>query len=173
MIASTFTDQAGILFMNYILPFIYQYILPFIPLIIALIILRIFLTRSSLKVDIFEFSILGIFFVVMGLFELILSYYIILPYYMWYNKTNLFAYYLSLILGSVLLFLGVIFLVFEGLNRAGKIYKFQEKGSYLDNEWLKYQYHDLGLTIQEIANDQNVTMMKIRDALEKGNIIDK
>ncbi|MFX1490589.1 MAG: hypothetical protein ACFFBI_15665, partial [Promethearchaeota archaeon] len=139
-----------------------RYILPFMPLIIALIVLTFFLTRGSLKVDILEFSILGIIFMVMGLMELILSVYLILPYYLWYQITNLFAYYSSLIVGSILLILGFSFIVFEGLNRAGIISKVQEKGGYLDVKWLKHQYHDLGLSIQEIANDQNVTMMKIR-----------
>ncbi|MBA7684150.1 hypothetical protein ES703_92540 [subsurface metagenome] len=33
--------------------------------------------------------------------------------------------------------------------------------------WLKHQYYDLGKTMQDIANDQNVSMMTIRKLLER------
>jgi len=43
----------------------------------------------------------------------------------------------------------------------------EEKNDYMNLDWLKHQYYDLGRTIQDIANDQNVSMITISKWLEK------
>lgn len=150
--------------------FIYQYeifflpFLPFVPLIIGFIAMGIFFPRDSLREKMFNIILLGVFLGFMGLAEFgVQALYIRLGI----HKD------LCLITGCILLFVGGSFILIPALYRAWLIYKVQEKENYLDVEWLKHQYHDLGRSIQEIADDQNVSMMKIREALEKGNILDK
>lgn len=41
------------------------------------------------------------------------------------------------------------------------------KEDYKNLDWLRYQYHDLGKSIQDIAHDQGVSMITIKEWLEK------
>ena len=57
-------------------------------------------------------------------------------------------------------------------SKAGYTYegipeKVEEKDDYKDIDWLKYQYYDLGKTIQDIADDQGVSMITIRKWIDK------
>jgi len=48
----------------------------------------------------------------------------------------------------------------------------EEKRDYLNLTWLKHYYYDLGMSLQNIANDQGVSMMTIKkwvDKIEKPN----
>jgi hypothetical protein len=51
-----------------------------------------------------------------------------------------------------------------------KVEKVEEKDDFKNPDWLKHQYYDLGNSIQNIADDQGVSMMTIRkwiDEIEK------
>ena len=43
----------------------------------------------------------------------------------------------------------------------------KKKQDYKDLSWLKYQYYDLGKSIQDIADDQNVSIIEINKWLDK------
>ena len=43
----------------------------------------------------------------------------------------------------------------------------ERKDDYKNLEWLKYQYYDLGRSIQDIADDQGESMVLIRKWLDK------
>ena len=49
----------------------------------------------------------------------------------------------------------------------GKYYRMEEKKDYMRPSWLTHQYYELGISIQDIANDQNVSMITIRKWLDK------
>ena len=52
-----------------------------------------------------------------------------------------------------------------------KVEKVEEKDKFKNLDWLKHQYYDLGKSIQNIADDQGVSMITIRkwiDKIEKG-----
>ena len=45
--------------------------------------------------------------------------------------------------------------------------KEKEKKDFNNPTWLKHQYYDLGRSIQDIANDQHVSMMTIKKWVDK------
>jgi hypothetical protein len=45
--------------------------------------------------------------------------------------------------------------------------KVKEKEDYKNRVWLKHHYHKLGWSIQDIANDQGVSMMTVKKWVEK------
>ena len=45
----------------------------------------------------------------------------------------------------------------------------ERKYEYYDLSWLENQYYNLGKTLQDIADDQNVSMIEIRKYLDKVN----
>ena len=45
--------------------------------------------------------------------------------------------------------------------------KVEEKDDYKNLDWLRYQYYEIGKSIQDIANDQGVSMITIRKWLDK------
>ena len=77
----------------------------------------------------------------------------------------------SNLVGTILLVSGLI-LIIIGIcwSLRDRIYTTKKswlKEDYKDVEWLKSQYYGLGQSIQDIADDQNVNMMKIVDVVEK------
>ncbi|MFX1419955.1 MAG: hypothetical protein ACFE9N_13635 [Promethearchaeota archaeon] len=42
-----------------------------------------------------------------------------------------------------------------------------EKQDYMNEVWLKHQYYDLEKSVQEIANEQNVSMITIKKWVDK------
>ena len=48
-----------------------------------------------------------------------------------------------------------------------RIEKVEEKGDYKNLDWLRHQWHDLGKSIQDIADEQGVSMITIRKWLDK------
>lgn len=83
--------------------------------------------------------------------------------------------------GEVLLGLGMIVLIciYAGLiitvsSIIYKLLKFlleihgpREKTDYMNLNWLKHQYFDLGKTLQDIATNQNVSLLKIKRWVDK------
>jgi len=55
----------------------------------------------------------------------------------------------------------------EDLKPIPPISAIKGRNSQIHLNWLKHQYYDLGKTMQDIANDQNVSMMTIRKLLER------
>ena len=78
---------------------------------------------------------------------------------------------ISLIIGIIFVALGLIL----GLRRIPKFVneklkeaeEKKEKEDYKDVNWLKHQYYDLGRTVQDIADEQNVSMIVIRKWVDK------
>ena len=56
---------------------------------------------------------------------------------------------------------------FETIKPIPPISGIKGRNAQIHLNWLKHQYYDLGKTIQDIANDQNVSMMTIRKLLER------
>ena len=77
----------------------------------------------------------------------------------------------SMIYGIMLwMFGGILFLTGIGLWGTRKEYTKkspEEKKDYMNLDWLKHQHYDLGRTIQDIADEQNVSMIVIRKWLDK------
>lgn len=48
-----------------------------------------------------------------------------------------------------------------------RIKKVEEKGDYKNLDWLRHQRHELGKSIQDIADEQGVSMITIRKWLDK------
>lgn len=48
-----------------------------------------------------------------------------------------------------------------------KVERVEEKDDYKNSEWLRRQYYESGKTIQEIANNQGVSMITIRKWIDK------
>ncbi|MFX1448271.1 MAG: hypothetical protein ACFFCG_09050, partial [Promethearchaeota archaeon] len=48
-----------------------------------------------------------------------------------------------------------------------KVKKAEEKDDYKNIDWLRHQYYELGKSIQDIADEQGVSMMVIRKWLDK------
>ena len=74
-------------------------------------------------------------------------------------------------IGSVLLSFGIVLLITSLVgaivDRRNQIKKSRPKEDYSDLDWLKHQYYDLGRTIQDIADEQNVSMITIKKWLEE------
>ena len=75
------------------------------------------------------------------------------------------------IIGWLFLSNGIILLITSLVgaivDRRIQIKKSKPKEDYSNLDWLKHQYYDLGRTIQDIADDQNVSMITIRKWLDK------
>ena len=52
----------------------------------------------------------------------------------------------------------------QGYERVDEV---EVKDDYKDLNWLKHQYYEVGRTIQDIASEQGVSMMTIRNWLDK------
>jgi len=51
--------------------------------------------------------------------------------------------------------------------------RLEVKKNYMNLKWLNYQYYELGKSLQDLANDQGVSMMTIKkwvDKLEDGSV---
>ncbi|MHA2391325.1 MAG: hypothetical protein ACXAEX_05095 [Promethearchaeota archaeon] len=48
-----------------------------------------------------------------------------------------------------------------------KVKKVEEKDDYKNFDWLKHQYYELGKSVQDIANEQGVSMITIRKGIDK------
>ena len=48
-----------------------------------------------------------------------------------------------------------------------RVEEVEEKDEFKDLDWLKYQYYDLGKSVQDIADDQGVSMITIRKWIDK------
>ena len=74
-------------------------------------------------------------------------------------------------IGSVLLSFGIVLLITSLVgaivDRRNQIKKSRPKEDYSDLDWLKHQYYDLGRTIQDIADEQNVSMITIKKWLDE------
>lgn len=82
------------------------------------------------------------------------------------------------IIGIAIIIIGIVFLGFVPLRLFKNIreYKkkeiqYEEKQEYKNLSWLKHQYYDLGKSLQDIANEQNVSIIKIRKWVDKLNPI--
>jgi len=87
-----------------------------------------------------------------------------------------------LLCGIVLIIIGIIILTW-GLIKAliispkkfrGHIEekkRFEEKQDYMNPSWLKHQYYDLGISLQDIANEQRVSMITIRKWVDKLGLV--
>jgi len=74
-----------------------------------------------------------------------------------------------IIFGIAIIIIGIAFLALVPIKTIKRLRKYkkekilyEEKRDYMNPSWLKHQYYDLGKSIQDIANKQNVSMMIIR-----------
>jgi hypothetical protein len=80
-----------------------------------------------------------------------------------------------IIIGIIILTLGLIITliitpkIFRGYIKEQK--KFEGMQDYMDPSWLKHQYYDLGISLQDIANEQHVSMMTIRKWVDKLGVV--
>jgi len=90
-----------------------------------------------------------------------------------------------IIFGTAIIIIGIAFLVLVPIRtliglrgyKKDKI-QYEEKQEYMNPSWLKHQYYDLGKSLQDIANEQNVSMITIRKWIDKlspasGDLVDK
>lgn len=61
----------------------------------------------------------------------------------------------------------VISIIYKLLQFLLEIHGPREKTDYMNLNWLKHQYFDLGKNLQDIATNQNVTILKIKRWLDK------
>ena len=61
----------------------------------------------------------------------------------------------------------VISIIYKLLQYIHKIHGSKEKTDYMNLNWLKHQYFDLGKNLQDIATNQNVTIIKIKRWVDK------
>ncbi|MFX0074535.1 MAG: hypothetical protein ACFE96_03780 [Candidatus Hermodarchaeota archaeon] len=62
---------------------------------------------------------------------------------------------------------GILLIITRILSR--KLDDQESKNDYVDLKWLENQYYELKRSVQEIANEQNVSMITIKNLLEKIN----
>jgi hypothetical protein len=63
--------------------------------------------------------------------------------------------------------IGVLLFLFSVLNYKNQIVSSRPKENYKNEKWLKSQFYEKGKSLQEIANQQNVSMMKIEEEIRK------
>ncbi len=59
---------------------------------------------------------------------------------------------------------GSLYLYYKYYHQPKRV---EEKKDYMNPDWLKHQYHDLGRSLQNIANEQNVSMFTIKKWVDK------
>ncbi len=105
--------------------------------------------------------ILGFTFIIVALFEFFLIGKL-------YGQLMFVAYiFYSNLLGTIFLITGLLLIGIRIYWYLYEIKKGQPKGDYKDKNWLKYQIYNLGKSIQDIADNQNASTIKIADAVEK------
>jgi len=125
------------------------YTLPGIIIIITIVIIGIYF---YLKLVIF-FLIVGIILVVAGVSAI--------SEYEWYNS---FFFVLYTLPGIIIIITTVISGIYFYLESS---LKFEEKKNYMNLKWLNHQYYELGRSLQDIANDQGVSMITIKKWVDK------
>lgn len=80
------------------------------------------------------------------------------------------------IIGIAIIIIGIVFLalvplrLFKNIREyKKKVIQYEEKQEYKNPSWLTHQYYDLGESIQDIANEQNVSIVAIRKWIDKLN----
>ena len=124
------------------------YTLPGIIIIITIVIIGIYF---YLKLVIF-FLIVGIILVVVGVSARSDS--------DWYY----FVFVLYTLPGIIIIITTVISGIYFYLESP---LKFEEKKNYMNLKWLNHQYYELGRSLQDIANDQGVSMITIKKWVDK------
>ena len=80
-----------------------------------------------------------------------------------------------IIIGIIILTLGLIkTLIISPKKYRGYIEEkksFEEKQNYMNPSWLKHQYYDLGISLQDIANEQRVSIITIRKWVDKLGLV--
>lgn len=61
----------------------------------------------------------------------------------------------------------VVSIIYKLIEFIVNIRRQREKTDYMNLNWLKHQYFDLGKNIQDIAEDQNTTIIKIKRWVDK------
>ncbi len=80
-----------------------------------------------------------------------------------------------IIIGIIILTLGLIITLiitpkkYRGYTEEKN--RFEEKQDYMNPSWLKHQYYDLGISLQDIANEQHVSMITIRKWVDKLGLV--
>ncbi len=59
---------------------------------------------------------------------------------------------------------GSLYLYYKYYHQPKRV---KEKKDYMNPDWLKHQYYDLGRKLQNIANEQNVSMFTIKKWVDK------
>jgi len=80
----------------------------------------------------------------------------------------------SIIIGIIILAWGLIKTLISPKKYRGYIEEkktFEEKQDYMNPSWLKHQYYDLGRSLQDIANEQRVSMITIRKWVDKLGLV--
>ena len=80
-----------------------------------------------------------------------------------------------IIIGIIILTWGLIkTLIITPIKIGGYIKeqkRFEGMQDYMNPSWLKHQYYDLGLSLQDIAIEQHVSMMTIRKWVDKLGVV--
>ena len=123
--------------------------------------------------DLTKFFIRGIIFFIIGVMAI---FYIIVAIMsrgrVWIN-TIIFGLCIGVGIIAIPFRLNGIILYFVAPKKANKMIAkkkgVSEKKDYMDLKWLEKQYYDLNKSIQDIADDQHVSMMTIKKWIDKIN----
>jgi len=124
----------------------------------------------------------GILFISLGVFVLSNPRGIVI--YLWFMSYGALMLEIEIILlcGIVFIIIGIIILtlgLIKTLIISPKKYRgyieekksFEEKQNYMNPSWLKHQYYDLGISLQDIANEQRVSIITIRKWVDKLGLV--
>ena len=78
--------------------------------------------------------------------------------------------YIGLAIGLMIGIPFIIWVIYKLLRTydvIGGIQKVEERGDYKNQEWLRKQYYELGWSLQDIANDQGVSMVTVKKWVDK------
>ncbi|MFX1281476.1 MAG: hypothetical protein ACFFA3_19160 [Promethearchaeota archaeon] len=78
--------------------------------------------------------------------------------------------YIALAIGLMIGIPFIIWVIYKLLRTydvIGGIQKVEERGDYKNLEWLRRQYYELGWSLQDIANDQGVSMVTVKRWIDK------
>ncbi|MFX1501808.1 MAG: hypothetical protein ACFFDH_12665 [Promethearchaeota archaeon] len=130
-------------------------------IIIFFLIRLMFISKNSDSIDLISENCQKWGFIILALyFFWNLSTFVLGAIIHFYGFKITFAFSFPIISGLLLIFSG--FLQAQGFGEES-----EEKHDYINANWLKHQYYDLGKSIQDIADGQKISMITIRKWLEK------
>lgn len=77
----------------------------------------------------------------------------------WYYSGHYLNFKLYLLPGTIIIITTVICGIYFYLKSP---FKLEEKKDYMNLKWLSHHYYELGMSLQDIANDQGVSMITVK-----------